>query len=360
MKTGWRKYAEYLLVLIVAAVFAAARPLFSDYYTLIVILVFIWAFLATGWNIIGGYCGQHSLGHGLYMGVGAYAVAYFTNALGLTTWAGIVIALILAAFVAWFIGWVIFRYQLKGAYFALVTIALTEAAVYIVSNIKALGGAGGLQMEYVGASLKYLQFNTKTGYYYMGVILVAGLLLYITWASRQKFFYYLQAVRENEDAAEALGVNTVREKIKANIVSGVVCALGGVFYVQYFLYVSPRSVFGEAISVQILLFAIIGGLSTVWGPFIGAAILVPIVEITRSQLGTEFAGASLLIYGAVMVLTMLFMPYGILGLAKRIAQRIRRKPDGGQASEDRRTREVHQASEKSDSDARPAPGGEVA
>jgi branched-chain amino acid transport system permease protein len=330
MKTGWKKYAEYLLVLVVMAAFAVARPLFSDYYTLIVILVFIWAFLATAWNILGGYCGQHSLGHGLYMGIGAYAVAYFTNTFGLTTWVGLVIALALAAFFAWFIGWVIFRYQLKGAYFALVTIALAEAAVYIVSNIKALGGAGGLQMEYVGASFKYLQFDTKTGYYYMGIILMTGLLIYITWASRQKFFYYLQAVRENEDAAEALGVNTVREKIKGNIVSGVLCALGGVFYVQYFLYIAPRSVFGESVSVQILLFAIIGGLSTVWGPFIGAAILVPIVEITRSQLGTTFAGASLLIYGAVMVLTMLFMPYGILGLAKRIVQRYRRTPSGGQ------------------------------
>jgi branched-chain amino acid transport system permease protein len=330
MKTGWRKYAEYLLVLIVMAAFAVARPLFSDYYTLIVILVFIWAFLATAWNILGGYCGQHSLGHGLYMGIGAYAVAYFTNVFGLTTWVGLVIALVIAAFFAWFIGWVIFRYQLKGAYFALVTIALAEMAVYVVSNIKGLGGAGGLQMEYVGASFKFLQFDTKTGYYYMGIILMGGLLIYITWASRQKFFYYLQAVRENEDAAEALGVNTVREKIKGNIVSGVLCALGGVFYVQYFLYVSPRSVFGETISVQILLFAIIGGLSTVWGPFIGAAILVPVVEITRSQLGTTFAGASLLIYGAVMVLTMLFMPYGILGLAKRIVQRYRRKPSGGE------------------------------
>jgi branched-chain amino acid transport system permease protein len=328
MKSGWSKYANYILVLIMAAVFAVIRPLFSDYYTLIVILVFIWAFLATSWNIIGGYGGQHSLGHGLYMGVGAYAVAYLTSAFGLSTWIGIVAAIIGSAVVAWFIGWVVFRYQIKGAYFALVTIALTEMAVYVVSNIKALGGAGGLQMEYVGASFKYLQFNTKTGYYYMGIILMSGLLLYVTWASRQKFFYYLQAVRENEDAAEALGVNTVREKIKANIVSGVFCAIGGVFYVQYFLYVSPRSVFGETISVQILLFAIIGGLSTVWGPFIGAAILVPVVEITRSQLGTTFAGASLLIYGAVMVLTMLFMPYGILGLAKRIVHRYRRKPGG--------------------------------
>ena len=109
-------------------------------------------------------------------------------------------------------------------------------------------------------------------------------------------------MRENDEAAEALGVDTVKEKIKANVVSGVLCALGGVFYVQYYLFVAPRSVFGEIVSVQILLFAIIGGLSTVWGPLVGAAVLVPIGEFSRSHLGTAFQGADLLIYGAIMVL----------------------------------------------------------
>jgi branched-chain amino acid transport system permease protein len=173
--------------------------------------------------------------------------------------------------------------------------------------------------------LLWMQSDNLRIWYIAGVLMMVFGLLFAQFYSRQRFFYYLQAVRENDEAAEALGVDTVKEKIKANVVSGVLCALGGVFFVQYYLFVAPRMVFGETISVQILLFAIIGGLSTVWGPVVGAAILVPVGEITRSQWGTAFPGADLLIYGAVMVLVMLFMPYGILGVARRVQQRFFRR-----------------------------------
>ena len=313
----------YVAPFIVAAVLLAIKPLLSDYYTHIFILIFIWAFLASGWNVIGGYCGQHSLGHGLYMGIGAYFTAYFLNRFNLTPWIGGIIAIALACLAGWFIGWLLFRYDIKGAYFALVTIALTEMAVYIISNIQAMGGAGGIQ-ENLKAGFVWMQFEGKFPYYVGGIILLVLGILYTQFFSHQRFFYYLQAVRENDAAAEALGVDTVKEKIKANIVSGALCALGGVFYVQYFLYVGPRSVFGEIVSVQILLFAIIGGLGTVWGPTVGAAVLVTVGELSRSYLGTVFQGADLLIYGAIMVLVMLFMPYGILGLAMRVWRRYQR------------------------------------
>ncbi|NLG64678.1 MAG: branched-chain amino acid ABC transporter permease [Actinobacteria bacterium] len=338
-----KRYMPYIGPLILGVVLCLLPPILDERWKLIFLLVFIWAFLAMGWNILGGYCGQHSLGHGLYMGIGAYLTAYFFQSFGLTPWLGMIIAMAASAFTGWFIGWVVFRYQLKGAYFALVTIAIAEMAVYIVSNISALGGAAGIQ-EDIKYGIAWLQSPNKAVYFYAGIGLVVGGLLLTQYLSKQRFFYYLQAVRENEDAAEALGVDTVKEKIKASVWSAVWCALGGVFYVQYFMYVGPRSVFGETISVQILLFAIIGGLSTVWGPFVGALILVPITEITRSELGTVFQGASLLIYGAAMVLAMLFMPYGILGLAKRLQERYRNKrssnnlaprgaqPEGGEAS----------------------------
>ena len=168
-----------------------------------------------------------------------------------------------------------FRWQVKAAYFALVTIALTEMAVYVVSNVSSFGGAGGI-LENVKSGFLWMQTDSKLIYYFGGVALVVFGLLFTQFYSRQRFFYYLQAIRENDEAAEALGVDTVKEKIKANVVSAVLCALGGVFYVQYYLFVAPRSVFGDTVSVQILLFAIIGGLSTVWGPLVGAAVLVPI------------------------------------------------------------------------------------
>ena len=316
----------YVSPLIIGAILCAIGPLLGDYYQNIFVLIFIWGFLATGWNVIGGYCGQHSLGHGLYMGIGAYFTAFFFNHWHLTPWLGLFLALKVAGAVAWFIGWIIFSHQLKGAYFALVTIALTEAAVYIVSNVSSFGGAGGI-LETVKSGFIWMQTDSKLIYYFGGVAMVVFGLLFAQFYSRQRFFYYLQAVRENDEAAEALGVDTVKEKIKANIVSGMLCALGGVFYVQYYLFVAPRSVFGETVSVQILLFAIIGGLSTVWGPLVGAAVLVPIGEFSRSQLGTVFQGADLLIYGAIMVLVMLFMPFGILGVARRVQHRyFRRTP----------------------------------
>lgn len=311
----------YIRILVVGAVMCLLPLVLDTYYMHIAILVLIWAFLACAWNIIGGYAGQHSLGNGLYMGIGAYAVAYLTNRFELTPWVGLLVAIVLSAAAAAFIGWIVFRYALKGAYFALVTIALTEAAVYIVSNIPSLGGAGGMQMEYRGNSLAYMQFAGKNGYFFGGVALLVFILLLTQWYKRKRFFYQLIAVRENEDAAEALGVDTVKAKIKANVMSGVLCAVGGVFYVQYFLYVGPRSVFGEIVSVQILIYAIVGGLGTTWGPVVGAVLLVPLSEIARAQLGNSFQGAHLLLYGAIMVLTMLFMPFGIMGLVDRLRQR---------------------------------------
>jgi branched-chain amino acid transport system permease protein len=311
----------YIGILVVGGLMCLLPFVLSTYYLHIAILVLIWAFLACAWNILGGYAGQHSLGNGLYMGIGAYTVAYLTNRFDLTPWLGLLVAIVLSAAAAAFIGWIVFRYALKGAYFALVTIALAEAAVYVVSNIPALGGAGGLQLEYRGNSLAYMQFAGKNGYFFMGVIMLVFILLLTQWYRSKRFFYQLIAVRENEDAAEALGVDTVKAKIKANVMSGVLCAVGGVFYVQYFLYVGPRSVFGEIVSVQILIYAIVGGLGTTWGPVVGAVLLVPLSEIARAQLGNSFQGAHLLIYGAVMVLTMLFMPFGIMGAVDRLRQR---------------------------------------
>lgn len=311
----------YIRILVVGALICVLPLILSSYYMHIAILVLIWAFLACAWNIIGGYAGQHSLGNGLYMGIGAYAVAYLVSRYDLTPWVGLLVAIVASAAAAAFIGWVVFRYALKGAYFALVTIAITEAAVYVVSNIPALGGAGGMQIEYRGNSIAFMQFAGKNGYFYGGVLLLVFILLLTQWYRRKRFFYQLIAVRENEDAAEALGVDTVKAKIKANVMSGVLCAVGGVFYVQYFLYVGPRSVFGEIVSVQILIYAIVGGLGTTWGPVVGAVLLVPLSEIARAQLGNSFQGAHLLLYGAVMVLTMLFMPYGIVGAVDRLRQR---------------------------------------
>lgn len=322
------RYKEFILPVVVFALAALILPLvLSSYYLHVAILVLVWAYLATSWNILGGYAGQHSLGHGLYMGVGAYCSTYLFITYGLSPWIGLIVGAILAAGLGWFVGFATFRYGLKGAYFALVTIALTEAAVYVVSNWKSMGGAAGLEVTYMGNKPWMMQFDGKLGYYLIILFMTLGAVLITQWLNRRRFGFRLVAVRENEEAAEAMGVNTLGTKINATVLSAAMTAVGGSFFAQYFTYVGPRTVFGEVVSVQILLFAIIGGLGTVWGPLVGALILVPVAEVARAELGTTFQGAHLLLYGGVMVLTMLFMPNGIVGAAKGVGRRLSRSPN---------------------------------
>jgi len=323
------------------AFFLILLPLFlsrfpqGEYYLHIAILVLLYAYLATAWNILGGYAGQHSLGNALYLGIGAYTSTMLFLKLGLTPWLGMWVAGAIAALAGWFIGYLCFRYGLRGGYFALVTIALAEAAVYLTTNIRWLGGARGLEVRWIGHRPFLMQFEGKTGYYYIILVMTALAILYTAWLDRHRFGYYLIAVRENERAADALGVDPVKVKTLANVINAFMTGIGGTFFAQYYTYIHPRLVFGEGPSVQILLFAIIGGLGTVWGPTLGALILVPIAEFTRAQLGGSFAGAPLLFYGAVLMIVMLFMPRGILGVVRDLRQKFAQSESiTGKASEE--------------------------
>jgi branched-chain amino acid transport system permease protein len=308
------------VVLLVAV--ALTRWLENDYYFFAAYVVLQFVVLATAWNILGGYAGQHSLGNAVYLGAGAYTSTLLLLKLGLSPWIGMWIAGAVAALLGWFIGYVCFRYGLRGGYFALVTIALAEAAVYLVTNIRAIGGAMGLEVPWTGNDPLAMQFASKEGYYYVVLVMAILAILYTAWLDRRRFGYYLVAVRENEEAADALGVDPVKIKTQANVISAFLTGMGGTFFAQYYTYIHPRLVFGEGPSVQILLFAIIGGLGTVWGPAVGALVLVPIAEFARAQLGGSFSGAPLLLYGGVLMVVMLFMPRGILGLLGRLRERV--------------------------------------
>ncbi len=333
MKTVWTQ--KGFLIPAGALLIAILLPIFASEYALhIAVLVLLYAYLSTAWNVLGGYAGQHSLGHSLFLGIGAYTSTFLFTKIGLTPWVGMWIGALLAGLVGWFVGYLCFRYGLKGPYFALVTIAIAEAMVSLTNNINFIGGAMGLEVKWLGNSPLLMQFESKAGYYYIALVMLVIALWLVYWLSRQRFGYHLIAVRENEDAAEALGVDTLRVKIQASILSAFLTALGGTFFAQYFTYINPRNVFGEGPSIQILLFAIVGGLGTVWGPAVGALVLVPIAELARGWLGGSFAGAHLLLYGTVMVLVMLFMPKGIIGLYESIRQRLKR---GSSAPEEERT-----------------------
>ena len=320
----------YITMVVVFALTALLPFVLSAYYLHMAIMVLMWAFLATAWNILGGYGGQHSLGNGLFMGIGAYGAAYLVLHGNVSPWLSMIIFGVVAGAAGAGVGYITFRYGLRGAYFALVTIALTEAAVYVVSNWNALGASNGLSLPLAQENnFAKLQFLTEKGYFYVILVLLLVLIVFVRWLTGQRFGFRLVAVRENEDAAEALGVGTMATKMYAIILSAAITAVGGVFYISLFNYVNPRSVFGEAVSVQILLYAIVGGLSTVWGPIVGAALLVPFAEIVRgSVIGQQIQGAYLLGYGVVLVLVMLFMPNGVVGLANRIRHRLRGSEPG--------------------------------
>ena len=320
MKTPTLLFPLLLLVLLILLPIVA-----SEYLLHIFILVLLWAYLATSWNILGGYAGQHSLGHGVFLGIGAYTSTLLFIRLGISPWLGMWIGGALSALAAWFIGYLCFRYGLKGPYFALVTIALAEAFVFISSNIVSIGGARGLEVTWIGHNPLMMQFDGKLGYYYLILIILVFGILITQWLHKRRPGYQWVAVRENEDAAEALGVDTLRTKIEATVLSAFMTAIGGTFYAQYFTYIGPRTVFGEVVSVQILIFAIIGGLGTVWGPAVGALLLVPVAELARANLSGSVGGAHLVLYGTVMVLVMLFVPKGIVGLAQDVFSRLNRR-----------------------------------
>jgi branched-chain amino acid transport system permease protein len=319
------KYTIAFLSILLVILFLL--PLVAGEYLLhMVVLVLLYAYLATAWNILGGYAGQHSLGHGVFFGIGAYVSTFLFVQWRITPWLGMWVGGAVSALVGWFIGYVCFRYGLKGPYFALVTIALAEAFVYLTSNVAFIGGAKGLEVTWLGHRPDMMEFDGKAGYYYIILVMTILGVLVTRWLYLRRSGYQWIAVRENEDAAEALGVDTLRAKIEATVLSALMTAIGGTFYAQYFTYIGPRSVFGEGPSVQILLFAIIGGLGTVWGPVVGAIVLVPIAELARAKLGGSFGGAHLMLYGTVMVLVMLFMPKGIVGLAQNVYARLTRRP----------------------------------
>lgn len=307
----------YLLPFIVGGAMCLLPTFLGPYYMNIAVLTLMWAYLSTCWNIVGGFAGQHSYGHSMFYGIGAYAVAYLGTRFGINPWVAAIAGFALAAALGWFVGYVTFRFDMKATYFALVTIALAEAAVFIVSNIPALGGAKGIEIPVTADNLLRMQTGNLSFFFFLGLILNVGALLLTIFLCRRKFFFNLMAVRDDETAAASLGINPVKNQIIAVTLSAGLCSFAGVLYAQYLLYVNPI-MFGSMVGVQIVLYALVGGEGRVWGPFIGALIMVPAVEYTRGTIGTRFSGADLMIYGATMILVMMFMPGGVLGVVSSV------------------------------------------
>jgi branched-chain amino acid transport system permease protein len=286
----------------------------SDFWLNFAVLALYYGFLGQSWNILGGYGGQYSFGHAAFFGTGAYTSAVLQLQLGVNPWLAVILASIAGGVVAAIVGGLSFRYGLRGSYFALITLAFAEVLRILADSLGFTGAGVGLQVP-LHPAVGNLQFAGKSGFYFTMLALTALGLAVVWYIEHSRFGARLMAVRDNEDAAQALGVNVYRVKLAAIIVSGILMALGGVFYLQYFLYIDPEIAYSPAVSIAALLAPIVGGLGTMFGPLLGAVALQLLNEVSESAIGAA-PGLNLVLYGAVLVLIIAFLPEGIAGLAR--------------------------------------------
>ena len=295
-------------------------PLYiGSYWSSILILVFFYAYVGQCWNILGGYAGQVSLGHSVFLGIGAYTSTALFMFAGVTPWIGMLAGGILAAALGLCIGFVSFRFRIRGASFILITLAFAEIVHLIVLHIQAVGGSQGLFVPFTGASWAKMQFKGNTNYYYVAF----GFLILITVVTRlierSKLGMYLVAIREDEDASRSLGINIMRYKMIATAISAFFTALAGTFYSNYFFYIHPDEVLDVELSVDILLRPIIGGAGTLFGPIVGSFILTPLAELSRSYFSKGgLIGMHMVIYGLLLIAVVLFFPRGVAPYLQRL------------------------------------------
>lgn len=309
-QTDRNRYVPYIFLTIVILL---PLVLPSRYLLRTIINIFFFAALGCAWNIIGGYAGQLSLGHAAFMAMGAYPTALMLLHWNVPPWISFIPGVMVAVVAAYSLGHLVFG--LRGPYFALSTLAFGEIFRILLLHFRdQTGGSLGVTIPFKGTNAWRLQFASEQPYYFMSLGLLA-LCLYVSYrVYNSKMGYYLQAIKENQDAAENLGVDLASTKVKALMISAALTGLLGSFYVAYFYYIDPDSVAGLDLSIKIILVAIIGGVGTVWGPIIGSFILVPLTEISNYLFGSGRAGASLVIYAIILMIVVLFSPRGMVAL----------------------------------------------
>jgi branched-chain amino acid transport system permease protein len=306
-RQGWTGLVLLALVLPV--------PLFvHDVYTQnLIIITVLYAGLAQAWNILGGYCGQISLGHALYFGVGAYVSTLLCVRLGVPPTLGMFAGGAVAGALALLVGWPCFR--LSGHYYAIATLVVAEIGHLLFLNWDFVGADQGIYIPFHGESLIALQFRTSKVPFHVLATLFAALCWLVAWrleGSRWGFFW--RAVKDDPVAARSLAVRVFPSKMAAALISGGLTGLGGAIYAQYVGYIDPDSVLSPGISILIALPAVLGGVGTLWGPILGSAVLTPVSELTRSYLGGGGRGIDLMIYGALIMLVALARPAGLVSL----------------------------------------------
>lgn len=294
---------------------AALAPAFLQAHQIhVVIQILMFAYLSYCWNILGGFAGQLSFGHPLFMAVGAYTSTLLLLKLGVSPWLGMIAGALLASALGVFIGFLSFRYGVKGTYFSLVTLAFMEIARIVALNTETLGGAIGLYIPVQSTDFFKLQFVNKSHYYYVMLGFLLLVMAITAWLAHSVTGRRLVAIRENEEAAQALGINLLRYKLFATALSAFFTAMGGTLYAQYVTFIDPNTLLNMNLAIEITIYSIVGGIGTLAGPLLGAAFLVPVAEWVRAALGQSYAGVHLVVYGAVLMAVIRFAPNGLMGL----------------------------------------------
>ena len=311
----WRLH---LSVLVIALAFPFVFT--SNFMINFGVMALFYAFIGQAWNIAGGMAGQLSFGHAVFFGAGAYASTILQVKLGFGAWWGLPASAFAGGLVGAVIAILSFRAGLRGSYFALITLAFAEVLRILANSVDITGGGIGLLIPMKPSAANF-QFPERTGFYFLILAFTAGSVALAEWLRHSRFGARLAAIRENEDAAMALGIDVFREKVKVMVLSGALCGVGGSFFAQYFLYIDPLIAFGVDKSVEMLLVSMIGGAGTVYGPLIGAVLLAAVSDITRVL--TQIQGLSLVLYGALLVVIIAWLPNGLIDLFRA---RSRRRP----------------------------------
>jgi branched-chain amino acid transport system permease protein len=304
---------------------AATLPFaLSSYYLHIVTLALVYVALASSWNIVGGMAGQISLAHSLFIGIGAMLSTALLLKLGINMWLGLVISAVISGALGAAIAWIDYRFQLGHLSFVLITLAFAEMGAIIVEGWDFLGGASGLLLPRDTGNFLQFQFGGGSGAFWVMLVLAAICVLVNVAILNAPLGYYLRTIRDNEKAAQAIGVDVLRYKTTAMVISAVLASVVGTAYVRYLTFADPYLLISPVITIEIVLFATVGGLGRAYGPALGALLLVPLGEVLRGKLGSTLPGLHYFIYGVVVIAVILATPRGLLPLVEKMWARLRR------------------------------------
>jgi branched-chain amino acid transport system permease protein len=318
---GWR-FA--VLGVVIAVMLVLPLVVKSSFAVEILIRVLLFSFIGSAWNLMGGYAKQLSLGHAAFFGLGAYTSTLLQIDFGISPWIGMVAGGFVAMLASLPIGWLCFR--LRGPYFTIATIATAQVLMLIFLKFRDFAwGAEGTTIPNLGHAPLMMQFETKAPYYYIVLGLLAIALLITAWIERSRIGYYCVAIGEDEDAAEAIGVDAPRVKRQIYMISAFLTALAGTFYTQYIYFIDPQTAFNFNISIEAALVSIVGGVGTLWGPVIGTVLLETTSALLQSWLGNSIGGVQLTVYAIILMAVILWRPTGIMGYVAEVYARRRTK-----------------------------------